>query len=181
MAHKFSTKKPEKRRSKTLKPETIAALLPCMDYLHGDVVGDDFRAACQYEYARESNVLPKAAQMLRDNRTADAGEILFRLEAECHDASCDASWLGHTDWSFIWQCPSFPAKSWNQLSEAERADLLCALPLSTTTPRALRLGEVMFLTRYLDQLKEMAERAAAESKEAHAAGKPRQKVYPILN
>ena len=48
-----------------LEPETIAALLPCMDYLHGDVVGDEFRAACQCEYARESKILRKAVELLR--------------------------------------------------------------------------------------------------------------------
>jgi hypothetical protein len=42
------------------------------------------------------------------------------------------------------------------------------------------LGEVMFLTRYLDQLKEMAEKARTELKEAVAAGRPSKKVYPIL-
>ena len=38
----------------------------------------------------------------------------------------------------------------------------------------------MFLTPYLDQLKEMAEKARTELKEAVAAGRPPKKVYPIL-
>ena len=36
-----------------------------MDYLHGDVVGRQFRAACQYEYAREVRRDPEAAELWR--------------------------------------------------------------------------------------------------------------------
>ena len=86
----------------------------------------------------------------------DTGEIAFQIEREFH---C-GSWFFQPEWGFIWQCPSFPAKSWNQLSEAERTELLYGLPLSTNEPQPLRLGEVMFLTHYLDQLKEMAEKDA---------------------
>ena len=81
----------------------------------------------------------------------------------------------------FWQCPSFPEKGWNQLSPAERTELLCGLPLSTTTAQPLFLGEVIFLTPCLDQLKEMADKARAEWKEALAAGRPRRKIYPIWN
>ena len=147
-----------------------------MDYLHGDVVGDEFKAACQYEYARESDVLRRAAQLLRNNPTADIGDIASQIESEFH---CD-SWFFSTDWGFIWQCRSFPANSWNQLTDAERADLLCALSLSTIKVRPLPVGEVMFLTPYLDQLNEMAKEARTELKEAVTAGRPRQKVYPIF-
>ena len=166
----------KKRGRKTLDPEVVAGLLQCMDYLHGDVVGDEFRAACQYEYARQSAVLQKAAQMLRDNPTANAGEISLKIEREFH---C-GSWFIGTDWMFVWQCPSFPAKSWNQLSPAERTELLYGLPLSTIKPRPLVLGEVIFLTHYLDQLKELAAKARAEWKEARAGRRRRKKVYPIL-
>jgi hypothetical protein len=147
-----------------------------MDYLHGDVVGDEFKAACQYEYARESLVLQRAAQLLRNNPTADIGEIAFQIESEFH---C-GSWFIGNGWDLIWQCRSFPPKSWNQLSDAERAELLEGLPLSSTKVRPLRLGEVMFLTSFLDQLKELVEKARAESKEARAKGRPRQKFYPVL-
>jgi hypothetical protein len=150
--------------------------LPCMDYLHGDVVGDEFKAACQYEYARESDVLRRAAQLLRNNPTADIGDIASQIESEFH---C-GSWFFSTDWGFIWQCPSFPEKGWNQISEAERTELLYGLPLSKIKVRPLVLGEVIFLTPYLDQMKGMADKARAEWKEAGAAGGPRQKVYPIL-
>ena len=80
----------------------------------------------------------------------------------------------------ICQCRSFPAKSWNQLSEKERSEVLWGLPLSTNKPRPLVLGEVMFLTHYLDQLKQMADKASTELRRAVAADKRRQKVYPIL-
>ena len=51
-----------------------------MDYLHGDVVGDEFKAACQYEYARESNVLRKAAELLRSNPTQIQEKSPFKIE-----------------------------------------------------------------------------------------------------
>jgi hypothetical protein len=123
-----------------------------MDYLHGDVVGDEFKAACQYESARESYVLRRATQLSRSKPTADIGHVA-----------------------------AFPEKGWNQLSPAERTELLCGLPLSTTTAQPLFLGEVIFLTPCLDQLKEMADKARAEWKEALAAGRPRRKIYPIWN
>jgi hypothetical protein len=178
-------KRPKKRRA------TDEELLPYMDYLHGEVIDGEFKAACHYEYARESSILRKASQLLRNNPTADAGEVFFHVEREL--PSLD-NWLISHEWSFIWQCPSFPAKGWNQLSEAERTELLYGLPISTNEPRPLRLGEVMFLTHFLDQLRGMAEKARAELKEelkekaararkeeeAPASNRPRRKVYPIL-
>jgi hypothetical protein len=151
-------------------------LLPWMDYLRGDVVDGEFKAACQYEYARESNTLRRAAELFKGQASAHPGEISIKIENEFH---C-GSWFVSPDWGFIWQCLSFPEKGWNQLSEAERTELLYGLPLSSNKARPLVLGEVMFLTHYADQLKEMAKKAQAEWQEARAAGKPRQKVYPIL-
>lgn len=166
----------KKRRRKTLDPETVARLLPCMRYLHGDVVDDQFRAACQYEYARESKILRKAAESLLRNSTAYVGEIVSKIEHEFH---C-GTWFIGTDWMFVWQCLSFPAKSWNQLSEAERTELLYGLPASTTKVQPLRLAEVIFLTAYLEQFKEKAEQARTDWEEARTAGRPREKIYPIL-
>jgi hypothetical protein len=165
----------KKKRPKTRRA-TDEELLPYMDYLHGGVVDGQFKAACQYEYARESNILRRAAELLSGHRNADAAEISVKIEDEFH---C-GSWFIQPEWGFIWQCRSFPAKSWNQLTDIERADLLCGLPLSTTKVRPLLLGEVMFLTRYLDQLKQMADKASTELRKAAAAGGARQKVYPIL-
>jgi hypothetical protein len=166
-----------KRTAKVSDAEMIkGTLLPCMDYLHGDVVDDQFRAACHYEYARESHVLGRAAQVLTNNPTADTGEITLQIESEF---DC-GSWFIQPDWVFIWQCPSFPEKGWNQLSEAERTELLYGLPCSTTKVQPLLLGEVIFLTPYLDQLKELADKARAEWEQARVARKPRQKVHPIL-
>jgi hypothetical protein len=91
-----------------------------MPYLHGDVVDGNFEAASQYEYARESAVLRKAAELQSGDSTLYAGELSSKIEAEFQ---C-GSWFIQPEWGFIWQCRSFPAKSWNQLSEAERIQLL---------------------------------------------------------
>jgi hypothetical protein len=165
-------------RKKRIKEQPSAVeLLPCMAYLHGDIVDDQFRAACQYEYARESNVLRKAAELVKRDPSSLAGEIVFQIDREFPAVG---SWLISTEWRFVWQCPSFPAKSWNQLIEKERSELLYGLPLSKKEARPLVLGEVMFLTHYLDQLKEMADKGRTELEAARAAGRPRKKVYPVL-
>jgi hypothetical protein len=48
----------------------------CMDYLHGHVIDNEFQAASEYEYARESKILQHAAK-LRDEliRSSAWGEI----------------------------------------------------------------------------------------------------------
>jgi hypothetical protein len=68
----------KKRPSKTR--ATDDELLPWMDYLHSDVVDGEFKAACQYEYARESNILRKASELRSRDPTAYAGEIMFKIE-----------------------------------------------------------------------------------------------------
>lgn len=98
----------------------------------------------------------EAAQTLRDNPTADAGEITLQVE---HEFGC-GSWFLNAEWSFIWQCFTH-----------------C---LSLPPSPGLRLGEVIVLKLFLVQFQELAEKAGAEWKEAMAAGRQRQKVYPIL-
>ena len=68
-----------------------------MDYLHGDVVGDEFKAACQYEYARESYVLRRATQLSRSKLTADIGHVAAQIESEFH---C-GSWFFQSEWGFL--------------------------------------------------------------------------------
>jgi hypothetical protein len=153
-------------------------LLQCIDYLHGDVIDGEFRAACQYEYARESKVLCDAAELAERDPARVVEQVILDVEGQKGFGA--ANWIGRLEWSCIWQCVSFPAKSWNQLSEAERTELLRVLPLSTSVVRPLPMEEVIFLTPYLDRLKGIAGKARAERKEALAAGRPPQKVYPIL-
>ena len=89
-----------------------------MDYLHGDVVDNQFEAAFYYEYARESAILREAAHLWVSKKHSDKErkEILLKIENR---------FLGvGFGWGHIWQCPSFPRKSWNQLSQQERADIL---------------------------------------------------------
>jgi hypothetical protein len=114
----------KKKRSK-LTPELEEKLLYCMPYLHGDVAGSQFRSACCYEYARESKILIKVAELFRRHRSTDAMEIFFQIEREFPAAG---EHLIEHEWRVIWQCPSFPEKSWNDLSEDERSDLLWGLP-----------------------------------------------------
>jgi len=126
-----------------------------MDYLHGDVVDNEFEAACFYEYATESAFLREAA----------------RLWAE-KEYSSEKIIKG----SVIWQCPSFPKKRWNQLSQRERANILLWFLPDQIEP--LRVIDVRLLDRMgiFDRLKTMAEEVM-ETKKLH---KPQRKVYPII-
>lgn len=113
-----------------------------MDYLHGEVVKQEAFTACYYEYARESNVIWKAAQW-RDSKflghhkkgaTARkpipsklARKILHALPGltirdEDHVAGPPlVDWLNHCPFCyFLCFCRSFPKRDWLELSQAER-------------------------------------------------------------
>jgi hypothetical protein len=92
----------KKKRLKTPRA-TDEELVPCMDYLHGDVADNEFEAACFYEYATESAFLREAARLWAQKKCS-CEEIPVRG-------------------SVIWQCPSFPQVRWNQLSQPERAKI----------------------------------------------------------
>ena len=91
-----------------------------MDYLHGDVVDESVRAACQDEYARESNVLCKAAELLRRDPTADAAEISFKIEDEFH---C-GSWFFQGEWSSFGNVHRFRKRVGINLVRQQRGELL---------------------------------------------------------
>jgi hypothetical protein len=146
----------KKRSLKIAGSETSqAALLPCMDYLHGDVADNEFEAACYYEYAKESALLREMARSWASNKH-------FHKEIEKK--------------SLVWQCPSFPGKSWNELTQVERANIL--LGFLSTQIQPLRVIDVWHLNAMgiFDQLKTMVAEAM-ESKRLH---KPQRKVYPII-
>jgi hypothetical protein len=73
------------RKEKRVRRLTDEELLPCMDYLHGDVPDHELKAACKYEYAKESDCMKKPAHLLKSNPTAGAGEIAFQIEVQSRD------------------------------------------------------------------------------------------------
>ena len=134
-----------------------------MDYLHGDVAGSAFEAACYYEYARRSVLLCEAAHLWSTKKA-----IAVAIEEK---------FPGILTWSFIWKSLSFPRKSWNQLSPRERGDILRWLEPRQTVP--LRISEVSHLMTWgvFDQFNAMA----AKVKESYRPGKRRPlRVYPIV-
>jgi hypothetical protein len=140
-------------------PKTLEEkLLPCMAYLYGDVAGDQFRAACRYKYARESKILPKIAELYRRKAVG----IFHQID---HEFPAAGEHLINHECRVFWQCPSFPEKSWNELSKAERSDLLWGLPCSVQP----LLFEKVFPIPSLDQLKSML---LSGWKEARADGRP---------
>ena len=143
-----------------------------MDYLHGDVVDNEFVAACSYEYARESVVLREAARLWTSNKPpyAKSEEIWLAIEK---------IFPGSFVLSCAWQCPSFSRKSWNQLSQCERTDIVsCARWWWSNQIQPLRVHEVGYLTTtgIVDQLNTMAEKVM----ERYRLGQPHLEVYPII-
>ena len=134
--------------------EVESALLPCMDYLHGDVVDNELKAACYYEYKRESAHLCEMARF---------------WGKEKH------SYKEFEKKGLIWQCPSFPRKSWNELSQQERSNVLQGFRWGKIRPLLVVDLWTLKVTGIFDQLETMV--AAAVSNKAR---KSRQKVYPII-
>ena len=81
-------------------------------------------------------------------------------------------------WSFIWQSPSFPRKSWNQLSARERGDILRWLVPRQILP--LGVNELWHLMTWgvFDQLNTMA--AKVRGSYQPGPGKRPLEVYPIV-
>jgi hypothetical protein len=125
-----------------------------MDYLHGDVVDNEFKAACYYEYARESAYLREMARFW-------GGEKHFYKELERK--------------SLVWQCPSFPRKSWNELSQQERSNILQGFRSSKIRPLLVVDLWTLKITGIFDQLETMVAEALRNK-----ARKSRQRVYPII-
>jgi len=168
----------KKRSGKTLDSKVIErALLPCMDYLHGDVVNNEFEAACHYEYARESEVLREAARLDQEDK-ASREENYFTVESKF---DC-GSWFIQHPWGFICECASFPAKSWNQLDACERSDILPAFSLPSNVIQPLRLNDVRILDGMgvFEELKTIAVTAAAEREKNRLNLKAQPKVYGIV-
>jgi hypothetical protein len=162
-----------------------------MDYLHGDVVDNEFAAACCYEYAREWDVpdgtddaMTLEKELLR--RIEQGEEVFGRLEEGEGEYKirlpiedifrCGWSLKGYA-WTLIRQCPSFPQKNWNQLSKEERTNILLGFVPSTEI-EPLPMDEVWLLDTggIFDELKTMASKVLKSKRPR----KPQRKVYPIV-
>lgn len=161
-----------KTRKKTKSVVNEAALLPCMAYLHGNIVDGEFEAACTYEYARESKVLRWAARLWRRNATDH--EIYSRVDQKF---DCGVWFIQHP-WSSIWSCQSFPEKSWNQLSDEERTKILWVFSRSGIQP--LSMDNVMRLDSIgiLSALNSMVEETRRTRRENPDGSKST--PYPII-
>jgi hypothetical protein len=172
------------KRTKTRRA-TDDELLLCMDYLHGDVVDNEFAAACCYEYERELHVSDKTdeinkeiAQWIEEDEIVfikeDKGVRGFALRVE-EIFRCGLSFTGYAR-NLIQQCPSFTRKSWNQLSKEERVNILLGFVPRQIQP--LQVDEMWLLDAegIFERLKTMA----AKVPENNRPRKPRRKAYPII-
>lgn len=143
-------------------------LLSCMQYLHGDVAGGNYEAACIYEYARASEILRKAAQLSRSGLKVE--EVFCEMNHHAHVQNFPE----------LWECPSFPEKSWNQLTTTERERIALAFPLPADKVLPLRMNEVWNLESngIFDELKRLA---ATQMQSKRTSGTQRApKVYPVI-
>lgn len=154
------------------KPLTEAQKVSLIPYLHGDVSDDEFEAACCYEYARESQVLREAAARW----SKEHNEMVFADELQ----EFECPWFVNGVWPFIYRCPAFPSKTWNELKAKERAAILCGFPLAVTEIRPLRMTQVWNLDAngIFDEFKALAakQRQAMKSLIPTASCN----VYPIV-
>lgn len=165
-------------RKKATPAQAKAELLPFMDYLHGDVIDGEHEAACYYEYARKSETLLAAAIVRKKDPSAPVDIICQRTQREL---GC-GFWFYQYPWTAIWQCPSFPAKSWNQLHKKDRATIIRmgSFRYPPHEIRPLRMFDVRHLDQsgVLDELKAMAEKQTQDI--ATGGRKVSQRVYPIV-
>ena len=135
----------------------------CMDYLHGDVVDNEFEAACCYEYAREAPYLRVAAIRSRDIASESNLPVIKIIETVAEEIeqrfSCGGLIL-QSPWLEFILCSNFPQIPWNQLSSEDRDEILCAFPVPQGLLVDVRRLDAMGV---FDSLKEKAARARAES------------------
>ena len=144
-------------------------LFSCMQYLHGDVADGNYEAACIYEYARASEILREAARLFQSGLKV---EEVF-CEMMHHNAHVQ-------NFPELWECPSFPEKSWNQLAATERERIALAYPFPADKVLPLRMNEVWNLESngIFDELKRLA---ATQMQSKRASGTQRApKVYPVI-
>jgi hypothetical protein len=90
-----------------------------MDYLHGDVIDEEFEAACHYEYSRESTILREAAIAVARRKRKNINLAQEVAHGIWKKYNCGTWFVGYP-WGFIWRCPSFPGIPWNRLGTRER-------------------------------------------------------------
>lgn len=117
-------------------------LVQCMDYLHGDVAGNEFQAACFYEYARESRHIKYAARLhrhgLRLKQPGLLDEVMNRAENKF-----GTNWFIQHPWFDIWTCSSFPALSWNRLPDEIRRALAFHFPPTEAMPLCVNKAGIL--------------------------------------
>ncbi|MEY2561838.1 MAG: hypothetical protein QOH88_31 [Verrucomicrobiota bacterium] len=100
-----------------------------LDYLHGDVPGQEVKLAAEWEYSRRSKPLVGLALDYRKEKNRPARNlILFPPEDR--------------NWPKIWQFASFPSCNWRDISKADRARI--------TIPKSVRMRVTD--VRYLNEL-----------------------------
>lgn len=162
-------------------PVTFHTSSRFMDYLHGDVDGNEAEVACHYEYTRESKRIWEVAirrdELLAGGLSAENATLRaieeIAMQSDTTFNFCEIQFL---------MCRSFPTKDWKGLSRQERESIVRFLP--TTKLRPLSMPDVWTLKAMgiLDKFKTMGD-AGGLVAEAVSPGKKAKLmgfVLPIL-
>jgi hypothetical protein len=132
--------------------------------------------ACQYEYARQSQILRDVAEV-RDEFRHDgkcwpeikspdgkinhpagiAWKVLQRIRDKYDNRNL--IWLSQSAWQVIWNCSSFPGRAWNQLESGERKLILNASRVDEVQPLYMHPVSDLDALGVLDKLKVKAGKA----------------------
>jgi len=160
---------------------TKAEKTACMDYLHGYVTNDEFQAARDYEYARESKVIREAARLLRESgKTIE--EVCAIIEYQTFPGLLSDQWY-QWPWLAFWSgSASFPEKSYNQLSERERADLrpFGTLPSNKVHPLPMHRLTMLDAIGVFDDFKATAANVRDERSQ-NPSSPPSALDYPVMH
>jgi hypothetical protein len=106
----------------------------------------------------------------------EAGKRRYSFPLRIEDVfRCGLSFKGYAQ-TLILQCPSFPQKSWNQLSKEERANILVGFQPNPIQPLLMEEVWLLDAAGIFDELKTMAARVMQNKRPR----KPERKVYPII-
>jgi len=151
-----------------------------MDYLHGDVSGEEAELACRYEYARELKAMWQAAKERDALQQANPQVDCARIALAVFERNPGEWWAANMEFLEFLICKPFPTTDWVGLSHSDRKTFTRferkkILPLGMTEVRMLDSMGVF------DEFKAMAANARALLKESLTNPRPRPDERPLLD
>lgn len=152
-----------------------------LDYLHGDIRGEEVKACCYYEYARTSQLFRKARSLftlgLQTDSTSEKES--WRVQVACDGVIAAGLSSLLTEWRGleIVSCDGFPDKPWSELTGQQRQDIC----MHFVAPRIIPVVTDSFILKkrgVFDQFEKQAESDWADWKQRK--GQVRRGQYPAI-